>query len=67
MSELRDFRGPYKTLARLKDLVRQERCPLCEIKLTSKFHTDCPYAQDIHSSAQPIDKPSENTHTDSNG
>lgn len=24
-------------------LLRKGCCPVCEIKLTSKYHTDCPY------------------------
>ena len=33
---------------RKKAMLASGRCPHCEIKLASAYHTDCPYLKDIH-------------------
>ena len=40
--------GYYKTEKRLKEFIKKKKCPVCEIMLESKYHTDCSFLQDIH-------------------
>ena len=48
MSIYSKYRGYYKTEKRLQVLLMQKKCPVCEIKLASKYHTKCLFLQDIH-------------------
>lgn len=41
MSDFHKYRAYYKTKTRLTILANDGKCPLCEILLTSKYHTDC--------------------------
>lgn len=48
MSELSKYRAHYLTEARAQRLIDKGRCPVCEIRLASSYHTDCPYLNEIH-------------------
>lgn len=54
MNPLLQYVSKYKTLRRLTDLLKQGRCPVCEMKLTSTMHTNCRYVD--NSQIKIIDK-----------
>jgi hypothetical protein len=43
MTDYSQYRAPFITERRAKELLDAGKCPICEIKLTSTYHTDCPY------------------------
>lgn len=48
MTDYSEYRRHYATEQRIKLLISQEKCPVCELLLASRFHTDCPYLKVIN-------------------
>lgn len=53
--DLSKYRRYYGTTERLKKLLEHGRCPACEIRLESKYHSNCPYLDDLANEAIPTD------------
>ncbi len=45
--DLSKYRRYHATIERMENLVRNGRCPACELLLTSKYHTECVYLDDL--------------------
>lgn len=43
MNDLSRYVRHYRTIGRLQVLLAQGKCPMCELLLTSTYHTDCEY------------------------
>lgn len=48
MSNKKPIARHLNKVDRRKEMLATGRCPECEIKLISPYHTDCPYLKDIH-------------------
>lgn len=38
-----EWKARKRAKKKAKRLLDKNRCPICEMKLDSRFHTDCPY------------------------
>jgi len=47
MIDLSKYIRYYGTLERLQKLLDSGRCPVCELRLESAYHTDCSYLDDL--------------------
>lgn len=46
MNDYSKYRAHYLTEERARRLIENGRCPVCEMLLISKYHTDCQYLKD---------------------